>query len=100
MKQKTEIKNEKLNILETNNLTLKLVRRIHFLHFNYKQSFKKKVYLNFTLKDLLIYRENICQEVYFLNKKIEFNNHYINTCTKNLNKMYNNLLYIELLINK
>lgn len=99
--QQQEIKEEEFNIKKTKSFIYKLVKKIHTLNLLYKLSFKKKYYIKFKdIKDLQLHRQEIEDKIFNLNKKLDFQNTYLNKCNNNLTKMYNNLVYYEILFNK
>lgn len=68
--------------------------------YKFKNSYKKEFYLKFSLKELIVYRENLCFERMYYNELLENTKLKVKTLYNNLNLMLNNLVNNELLLNK
>lgn len=101
MNQKIEIQEEQKIINDTLKYIEYLNNAISKYELLYRNSFKKHIYLKYkNIGDLCDYRINLtCKIIDYNNVKDSYVN-YLNVCNETIVKMYNNLLYLEILFNK
>lgn len=99
--QKTEIKNQEIEINECIKYINTLKNKIHNISKHYKDSFKKNNYLKFhSIAELCDYRIELEKTHYILNEQIKKSYKTLKHLKKIHVTQLNNLVYHEILLNK